>query len=272
MADNTQLPPPGGPAGFSAVAVQPGRSPGGALLVAVLLVVTGAVLGLLGGVIWAAAAPRVVYQVYSHNPPTAYATNPETNAFIAADGIYTFIALGGGALLGLGGYLFGVRRYGPGPMVGVAAGGLAAAYVAKWLGPVLTGQDSFNSQLGSSKPGALLRAPIALGAHGALAFWPVAAAFVAGGLELASVLRARQTSHHGPTGTGSHRAGRPGTGLDGQPFGQPPFGQQPFGQAQSRQSQRPGEPAIGPPQFLRPDPAGTPAAQEPPPDPDGSAR
>jgi len=218
MADNMQLPPTGGPAGYTAVAAQPGSSSGRALLTAVLLVAGGALLGLAGGAIWAALAPRVVYQVATLHPPTAYATNPETNAFIAADGIYTFIAFGGGALLGLAGYFTGVRRYGPVPMAGIILGALAAAYVAKWLGPVLTGQDSFNAQLGSSRPGALLRAPISLGATGAVAFWPIGAGLLAGGLELVSVLRARQLSQdRGPVrGDGGQPAGRhaqPGRGL-----------------------------------------------------------
>jgi hypothetical protein len=230
MADNMQLPPAGGAAGYSAVAAQPGGSNGRALLTAVLLVVAGALLGLLGGVIWAAAAPRVVYQVYSLRPqPVAFATNAETSAFIATDGIYTFIAVGGGALLGLAGYVFGVRRYGPAPMAGVVLGAVAAAFLAKWLGPLLTGQDSFNDQLRSSKPGALLRAPIALGAHGALAFWPVAAAFVAGGLELISVMRARQAS----------QAGGPGAAAAGLLFGRPQRGRRRLG---APQQQGPGEP------------------------------
>jgi hypothetical protein len=185
MADDMQLSPPGGSAGYP---VTP------ALAWGVLLVAAGAVLGLIGGAIWAAAAPRVVYQVATLNPPTAYAVNPETSAFIAADGIYTFIALGGGALLGLAGYLVGVRRYGPVPMVGVVLGSVAAAFVAKWAGPLLTGQNSFDNLLATSKPGVLLRAPIALGAHGALAFWPVAAALVAGGLEVLSFRRTRQAA------------------------------------------------------------------------------
>lgn len=204
MADDMQLPPPGGTAGYSVAAAQAGSQPGRSVLVAALLVAAGAVLGLLGGVIWAAEAPRVVYQVVTLSPPTAYATNPETSAFIAADGVYTIIALGGGALLGLAGYLFGVRRYGPVPMLGVVLGGVAAAFLVQWAGPVLTGQDGFNGQLATSKPGTLLRAPIALGAHGALAFWPVAAALVAGGLEMIGVMRARYlgTAHSGPAGAG----------------------------------------------------------------------
>jgi hypothetical protein len=269
MADNMQLPPSGGPAGYSAVAAQPGSSTGRALLAAVLLVVAGALLGLLGGVIWAAAAPRVVYQVYSLHPqPVAYATNPETSAFIATDGIYTVIAIGGGALLGLAGYVFGVRRYGPAPMAGVAAGAVAAAFLAKWLGPVLTGQNSFSDELGSSKPGALLRAPIALGAHGALAFWPVAAAFVAGGLELISVLRARQASQAGGPGfpaasllLGRHPRGRRRRGAPPERPGQPPV------RAGGPQSPVPGQasqPGPVPQPWFPPGPSAAPGDEVPP--------
>jgi hypothetical protein len=223
MADNMQLPSPGGPAGYTAVGAQPGGRPSRALLTAVLFVVAGALLGLVAGAIWAGIAPRVVYQVYALKPPTAYAINPETSAFIAADGIYTFIGLGGGALLGLAGYIFGVRRYGPVPLAGVVLGSLAAAFIARWLGPLLTGQNAFNNLLGTSKPGTLLKAPIALGADGALAFWPVAAALVAGGLELMAGRRVRPGLHVARPGlhaaeTGSGPVGpmtgyQPGPGL-----------------------------------------------------------
>jgi hypothetical protein len=208
MADNTQLSPPGGAAGYSAGAVQPGpERPGRGVLVAVLLVAAGAALGLIGGLIWGGLAPRVVYQVYSLKPPTAYAVNPETNAFIAADGIYTFIGLAGGALLGLTGYLFGVRRYGVPPMIGIVAGAIAAAFLAAWIGNVETGGKSFNNTLSTSKAGAYLRAPIQLGSHGAEVFWPVAAALVAGGLELLSFMRARQAGGP-PAGLFSSAYGR----------------------------------------------------------------
>jgi hypothetical protein len=224
MADNTQLRPPGGSAGYYAVAVQPApEGPRRALLAAVLLIVAGALLGLVGGLIWGAIAPRVVYQVYTLKPPTAYAVNPETNAFIAADGIYTFIAAGGGAVLGLAGYLFGVRRYGPLPMIGTLAGAVAAAFLAAWIGNVQTGAKSFDNTLSTSKPGTFLRAPIQLGSHGALAFWPVAAALVAGGLELFSFMRARQRGQIPArvfaSSFGRHRLGfsRPGNSADADP-------------------------------------------------------
>jgi hypothetical protein len=171
----------------------PGRPANGRAVIAACLVVVGsAVVGLAAGLVWAAVAPRVVYQVYMLNPPTAYAINPETSAFIAADAWYCLLALIGGALIGLLGYRFAVRRYGPMPMAGIVIGATAAAFLMQWLGPEGSGQPGFDHLLATSKPGTLLHAPISLGSHGALAFWPVAAAAVAGGIELVGVLRTRR--------------------------------------------------------------------------------
>jgi hypothetical protein len=163
-----------------------------ALLAACLIVAGSAVVGLAAGLVWAAVAPRVVYQVYTLSPPTAYATNPETSAFIAADGWYCLLAVIGGALIGLLGYRFAVQRYGPVPMAGIVLGATGAAFLAQWLGHQQSGAPGFNHLLATSKPGTLLNAPIALGAQGALAFWPLAAAAVAGGIELVGVLRDRR--------------------------------------------------------------------------------
>ncbi len=191
MTDNTMLPPPGGAASSYTASTKPGLQPGHALLAAALIAAASAVIGLVAGVIWAAAAPRVQYQVYTLHPPTAYATNPETSAFIAADGWYCFIALAGGALIGLLAYLFAVRRYGAIPMIGAVAGAVAAAYLSAWAGHRQSGAAGFDHLLATSKPGTLLNAPISLGSHGAMAFWPLAAAAVVGGIELVAVLRAR---------------------------------------------------------------------------------
>jgi hypothetical protein len=190
MSDNSMLMPPGGQASPTGEQARPGQL-GAALLAAVLIVAGSIIVGVAAGAIWAAAAPRVVYQVYSLSPPTAYATNPETSAFIAADGWYCFIALAGGGIIGLLGYLFGVRRYGPAPMAGIVVGSVAAALIVAWLGHLLSGGPSFDHLLATSKPGTFLHAPIQLGSQGALAFWPLAAAGVAGGIELLGVLKAR---------------------------------------------------------------------------------
>src|SRR5215469_12731058 len=167
---------------------------GRAVIAAGLIIAAGLVVGVAGGLVWAAVAPRVLYQVVTLNPPTAYATDPETSAFIAADGWYCLIAVVGGALIGLFGYLLGVRRYGPVPMAGIVIGATAAAFLCRWLGHRQSGGAGFNHVLATSKPGTLLHAPISLGSQGALAFWPLAAAAVAGGIELVGVLRARHLS------------------------------------------------------------------------------
>ena len=193
MIRRNMSPPPGGPAFPSAPDTLPAQLLRRALIAAVLVIAGSAVTGVIGGLIWAAVAPRVQYQVATLSPgPTAYATNPETSAFIAADGWYCVIALVGGALIGLIAYLFAIRRYGPIPMVGAVLGATAAAFLAAWLGHQASGAPGFDHVLATSKVGSYLYAPISLGSHGALAFWPLAAAVVAGGIELTGVLRARR--------------------------------------------------------------------------------
>lgn len=182
---------------------------GRAAMAAGLIIAASIVIGVAGGLVWAAVAPRVLYQVYTLNPPTAYATDPETSAFIAADGWYCLIAVVGGALIGLLGYLFGVRRYGPVPMAGIVIGATGAAFICSWLGHRQSGAPGFNHVLATSKPGTLLHAPISLGSQGAMAFWPIAAAAVAGGIELVGVLRARhQTGYGGVPVPGMDTVGR----------------------------------------------------------------
>ena len=159
------------------------------LLTTAGIVIAGALLGIAGGFIWAAAAPRAVFLVSS--PGVAYVVNPETSAFIAADGWFSLVAVGGGILIAVAGYVAGIRRYGPLPALGVLAGATAAAFVAAWVGSRI-GLTAFQHQLGSAKAGALIRQPVALGAHGALAFWPLAAAATVGVIELIAALGDRR--------------------------------------------------------------------------------
>jgi len=214
MTDNSMRPPADGAA--RPLAVAPPPPPRDRVLLSVIVIIVGSLLlGLAGGALWSAVAPRVVYQVYILKPPTAYAVNPETSAFIAADGWYCFIALAGGAVIGLLSYLFAVRQYGPAPMAAVVVGSTAAAFVARWVGHQLSGGAHFDHVLATSKRGELLHAPISLGSHGALAFWPLAAAVVAGGLELISVLQVRHRAAYGMQMPGLDAYGRPS--APGQP-------------------------------------------------------
>jgi hypothetical protein len=160
-----------------------------ALLVTVAIVIGAALLGLAGGLVWSAIAPEALFVVTGRG--VAYVVNPETNAFIAADGWFSVVAVVGGVIIGLIAYLFGVRRHGPLPAAGALVGATAAGFLAWWVGRNI-GLSAFRHQLGVSKNGALLRQPIDLGAHGALTFWPLAAGAVIGGIELMLAMRDRQ--------------------------------------------------------------------------------
>jgi hypothetical protein len=78
--------------------------------------------------------------------------------------------------------------------VGLAAllgGGVLAAFAARWAGQ-RPGSAGFDHQVLTAKAGTLLHVPLSLGAQGALAFWALAVAVVAGGIELAAALRDRR--------------------------------------------------------------------------------
>ena len=146
-----------------------------------LAVVAGtALLGLAAGYGWSLAAPRALLVMVSHG--TAGLVQTETTVFIVADVAFCLIALAGGMVSGALGYLLGVRRYGPLAMAGVLAGGLGAAYLARWVGEQ-SGLASFHHLLATLPVGAHLRDSLTLGASAAIAFWPLAAGLVAGGME-----------------------------------------------------------------------------------------
>jgi hypothetical protein len=152
-----------------------------AALGASLAVAAGTVLlGVAAGFCWGALAPRAWLVVTG--PGAAGLLNPETRAFIAADAAFCLVCLAGGVVSGVLGYLFAVRRHGPVGMAGLIAGALAAAFVARWVGEQ-SGLATFRHLLATLPAGARLRDSLTLGAAGALAFWPLAASLVAGGIE-----------------------------------------------------------------------------------------
>jgi hypothetical protein len=151
-----------------------------AIGVTLAIVAGAALLGLAAGYAWSLAAPRALLVIVSHG--AAGLVQSETSAFIAADGAFCLIALAGGAVSGALGYVLGVRRYGPLPMAGVLAGAAAAGFLARWAGE-LPGSGMFHHLLATLPVGAHLHDSLTLGAGGAIAFWPLAAGLVAGGLE-----------------------------------------------------------------------------------------
>jgi len=139
----------------------------------------GAVLGLLGGLIWEQVAPRATLQEIGEG--TATLVNAETRAFITADVWFCAIAVVAGLLTGVLGYRFCVsRRTGAARALAVSClilGGLAGALIMLWLGERI-GQSGYDKHLASSPNGTLFPATLALGAKSALAFWPMATAIV----------------------------------------------------------------------------------------------
>jgi hypothetical protein len=163
-----------------------------AAVVAVAAVLAGtALLGVAAGFTWAAVAPRALEVVVSRG--SADVVNPETNAFIAADGWFTLVTAIGGIISGLLGYLFAVRRHGAPAMAAVLAGGLPAALIAMWIGQQ-PGAAAYSRALQAGQPGVLVHAPLSLGGIGALAFWSLFAGLTAGGIEAASQFRERQAA------------------------------------------------------------------------------
>ena len=172
--------PPGAARPGDAGPARPFDASRAAIGVSLAIVAGGALLGLAAGYAWSLVAPRALLMIVSHG--AAGLVRSETSAFIAADGVFCLIALAGGAVIGALGYLLGVRRYGPLPMIGVLAGGLAAGLLARWIGEQ-PGSGTFHHLLATLPVGAHLHDSLTLGASGAIAFWPLAAGLVAGGLE-----------------------------------------------------------------------------------------
>ena len=193
MTPPIQLPGPSAPEpgpipGLPAPApAQPRRGAAACLAVAAGTLV----LAVAAGFLWSAVAPRPLLVMTGRG--VAQVVNAETNAFIAADGWYCIICLACGVLTGLAGYLIAVRRQGPVAMLAVLASALAAAWITLWTGEHI-GLASYHHMLATLPPGAQLHAALTLGARSAIAFWPLGAGLMAGGMVLAAAVHDRQVT------------------------------------------------------------------------------
>ncbi len=192
MADISEIPYSSRPGGDSQPAAGRQRAAGQVLpaaAVVAVIIAGSALLGLVTGLTWAAVAPRVL--LVATGGGSANLANPETTAFIVADGWFVLLCALAGVACGLAGWALAVRRQGVPAVLGLLGGGVAAALIARWVGQ-RSGEALFARQLAASKPGTLIRAPLTLGAHGAIAFWPLAVGLVVAGIEAVRLLRARR--------------------------------------------------------------------------------
>ncbi len=128
-----------------------------------------AVLGVAAGIIWAAVAPRAL--LLQIGPGEAELVNAESHAFIVADVWFCLITVLGGAITGVVGYRFLVRRAGWTAAAGLILGAVAAALLTLWIGENL-GLGTYHHLLAVSRDGAFFQASLGLGAKSALVFWP----------------------------------------------------------------------------------------------------
>ena len=148
------------------------------VLAAVVTVLAGAPVGLL----WALVAPRVDVVVQGESVSLAM---PGSSEFIAGDAYFLVAVTLAGVVGGLVAWRLG-REHGPGVVVGLAVGGLAAAYVAQVAGEQV-GLEDVRQAVAAGQQGAL-ELSLRMRANVAMVGWPVGAlvAWIA-----ASALRGR---------------------------------------------------------------------------------
>jgi len=144
------------------------------LATAVVTVLYVTLLGAAAGLVWSAVAPRLSVRALVNNSDAAF------HAQIGADAWFLLVGGIAGALCTLLALALG-RRDGPGLVVGLAVGGIAAAFVADRVGYLDDHQSTAAAlrALGAHPGGALVsELDFRIRALGVLAAWPVASLLV----------------------------------------------------------------------------------------------
>lgn len=164
MSEPGELRAPPGIEPPPAPARQPRRPPA---LTLVLVVAAVAALGVPFGLLWSVLAPDVPLLVTERGAVYAQA-QPEHEA--AADGWFTFLAIGFGVLAAAGVWLAGRSVRGAAGLAALSGGAVLAGLLAWWLGRQV-GLADYQSALASAEVGARLARPADLRAVEA-GWWP----------------------------------------------------------------------------------------------------
>lgn len=173
------------------------RRPTGRLLT--IWAVTSAAVALLGpiaGLLWAVAAPEVPYVVVQGE---ALLAEPESQGPIGIDARFALIMLAAGILCGVGAYLAGGRGNDVALLLGLAAGGAAAAVLA-WRTGHLVGLGHFQDVVRNGRDGTAVTGVADLRAKGLLVFWALPSVATYGLLEM--VVRRLPAGDRGDAGAG----------------------------------------------------------------------
>ena len=133
--------------------------------VAALTTLVVAVGGVALGVLWHYLAPGV--PVIDTGTNGIVVNDPSPEEYIASDGWFTLIGFAYGLVVAVAAWLVVRRDRGPGLLVGVTIGALAAAPLAWQLGRQI-GLDAYEKWRDTATAGATYQAPPDLHAHGAL--------------------------------------------------------------------------------------------------------
>ena len=169
--------PYGGPAeAMSWEPPRPARRPfRRTLLVCVAVTAAMAAAGAPLGLLWSWLAPAV--PVINAGANGIVVNDPSPEEYIAADGWFTLIGFGFGLIAAVLVWLVLRRDRGPGLMLGVSFGGIAAAFVMWGVGR-LVGLSAWNDWQGDSAAGDTYNRPPDLHSHGALLVVAFAAVIV----------------------------------------------------------------------------------------------
>lgn len=137
---------------------------------ALFVVVCGAVLGLVAGLVWTRLADHVRVVITAQGPDLL---TYETNQFFAADGMFALIGLVGGVLVGIGAYRWRSRR-GVVLLFGAGLAAVVAGLLAWQLGRQI-GLAHYHQLLHSAHVGAQFDRPVDLRTKATLLWWPLGA-------------------------------------------------------------------------------------------------
>jgi hypothetical protein len=173
------------------------RRPTGRLL-AIWAVTSAAItlLGPLAGLLWAATVPKVTYVVVQGE---ALLAEPEGQGPIGIDARFALIAVVAGVLCGVGAYVAGGRGNDVALLLGLAAGGAAAAVLA-WQTGHQIGLGHFEDVVRHGRDGTTVTGVADLRARGLLVFWALPAVATYGLLEM--VVRRLPSGDRGDAGAG----------------------------------------------------------------------
>lgn len=150
------------PYGVYPVVQPPARRGLSTPLVAGLVLLVVAALGIPLGYLWSALAPRLPMVKYQGD---LYFIDAGPEELAAADGWFILLALGTGVLLAFAAW-FGLRRHrGPLVMAALGVGSLAASWLAAWIGSGI-GRAEYDQRLASAPDRTLLTLPLEVGATG----------------------------------------------------------------------------------------------------------